>query len=40
MKTSTGRDAYIMVEALAFTIQALSGLPIEFLQDRHLHGIS
>ena len=32
----TGRDAYIMVEALTFTIEALSGLPIELRPDNNI----
>ena len=32
-KDLTGRDAYVMVEALTFTIEALSGLPIEHRPD-------
>jgi hypothetical protein len=28
-KDLTGRDAYVIVEALTFTIDALSGLPID-----------
>lgn len=35
-KDITGRDAYIMVEALTFTIEALSGLPIEFRPDNNI----
>ena len=32
----TGRDGYILVEALAFTIEALSGLPIELRPDNNI----
>jgi len=32
----TGRDGYILVEALAFTIEALSALPIEFRPDNNI----
>jgi len=32
-KEGTGRDAYVMAEALAFTVEALSTLPIEFRPD-------
>jgi hypothetical protein len=32
----TGRDAYIMVEALAFAVEALSKLPIEFRPDNNI----
>ena len=32
-KEVAGRDAYIMVEALAFTVEALSKPPIEFRPD-------
>ena len=35
-KEITGRDAYIMVEALSFTIEALSGLPIELRPDNNI----
>lgn len=35
-KEITGRDAYIMVEALTFTIEALSGLPIELRPDSNM----
>jgi hypothetical protein len=29
----TGRDTYLLVEALIFTVEALSGLPIELRPD-------
>ena len=32
----TGRDAYLMVEALTFTIEAFSGLPVEFRPDNNI----
>jgi hypothetical protein len=32
----TGRDAYIIVEALTFTVEALSKLPIEFRPDNNI----
>ena len=32
----TGRDAYVIVEALTFTIEALSGLPIEHRPDNNI----
>jgi hypothetical protein len=35
-KEITGRDAYIMVEALTFTIEALSGLPVELRPDNNI----
>jgi hypothetical protein len=35
-KEITGRDAYIMVEALTFTIEAFSGLPIEHRPDNNM----
>ena len=35
-KDITGRDAYIMAEALTFTIEALSGLPIELRPDNNI----
>lgn len=35
-KDLTGRDAYVMVEALTFTIEALSGLPIEHRPDNNI----
>jgi hypothetical protein len=31
-----GRDTYILVEALTFTIEALSGLPIELRPDNNI----
>jgi hypothetical protein len=36
LKEVTGRDGYILVEALAFTIEALSALPIEFRPDNNI----
>ena len=35
-KDITGRDGYILVEALSFTIEAFSGLPIEFRLDNNI----
>jgi|NGEPerStandDraft_6_1074524.scaffolds.fasta_scaffold234613_1 hypothetical protein len=35
-KDLTGRDAYVIVEALTFTIEALSGLPIEHRPDNNI----
>ena len=35
-KNITGRDAYILVEALSFTVEALSGLPIELRPDNNI----
>jgi hypothetical protein len=35
-KDLTGRDAYVMVEALTFAIDALSGLPIEHRPDNNI----
>jgi hypothetical protein len=32
----TGRDAYILVEALTFAVEALSKLPIEFRPDSNI----
>ena len=32
----TGRDTYIIVEALSFTVEALSGLPIEHRPDNNI----
>jgi len=32
----TGRDAYIIVEALTFTIEALENLPIEHRPDNNI----
>jgi hypothetical protein len=32
----TGRDTYIIVEALTFTVEALSGLPIELRPDNNI----
>jgi len=32
----TGRDKYILVEALSFTVEALSGLPIELRPDNNI----
>jgi hypothetical protein len=31
----TGRDTYLLVEALTFTVEALSGLPIELRPDNN-----
>jgi hypothetical protein len=36
LKEATGRDGYILVEALAFTIEALSALPFEFRPDNNI----
>ena len=35
-KDLMGRDAYVMVEALTFAIEALSGLPIEHRPDNNI----
>ena len=35
-KNITGRDGYILVEALSFTIEALSALPLEFRPDNNI----
>jgi hypothetical protein len=35
-KDVTGRDAYIIVEALTFAVEALSKLPIEFRPDNNI----
>jgi hypothetical protein len=35
-KEVTGRDAYIMVEALTFAVEALSKLPIELRPDSNI----
>jgi hypothetical protein len=35
-KNITGRDGYILVEALTFTIEALSALPFEFRPDNNI----
>jgi hypothetical protein len=35
-KEVTGRDAYIMVEALTFAVEALGKLPIEFRPDNNI----
>ena len=35
-KGVTGRDAYIIVEALTFTIEALGCLPIKFRPDNNI----
>ena len=35
-KDITGRDTYILAEALAFTIEAFNGLPIEFRPDNNI----
>ena len=32
----TGRDTYLLVEALTFAVEALSGLPIEFRPDNNI----
>jgi hypothetical protein len=32
----TGRDGYILVESLSFTIEALSALPFEFRPDNNI----
>ena len=32
----TGRDTYLLVEALTFTVEALSGLPIELRPDNNV----
>ena len=32
----TGRDTYLLVEALTFTIEALRGLPIELRPDNNI----
>jgi hypothetical protein len=32
----TGRDAYLMAEALTFTIEAFSGLPVAFRPDNNI----
>ena len=32
----TGRDTYLLVEALTFTVEALSGLPIELWRDNNI----
>jgi hypothetical protein len=32
----TGRDTYLLVEALTFTVEALSGLPIELRPDNNI----
>jgi hypothetical protein len=32
----TGRDTYILVETLTFTVEALSGLPIELRPDNNI----
>jgi hypothetical protein len=36
LKELTGRDGYILAEALVFTIEALSALPIEFRPDNNI----
>jgi hypothetical protein len=36
LKEVTGRDGYILVEALAFTIEALSALPFDFRPDNNI----
>jgi hypothetical protein len=35
-KDITGRDNFILVEALSFAIEAFSGLPIEFRPDNNI----
>ena len=35
-KEITGRDGYILAQALTFTIEAFSGLPIEFRPDNNI----
>ena len=35
-KDLTGRDAYVIVEALTFTIEALSGLPAHLRPDNNI----
>ena len=35
-KDITGRNADVMVEALTFTVEALSGLPIELRPDNNI----
>ena len=35
-KNITGHDGYILVEALSFTIEALSALPLEFRPDNNI----
>jgi len=35
----TGRDTYLFVEALTFTVEALSGLPIELRPDNNIADI-
>jgi hypothetical protein len=35
-KNITGRDGFIVVQALTFTIEAFSGLPIEFRPDNNI----
>ena len=32
----TGRDRYIIIEALSFTIEALNGLPVELRPDNNI----
>ena len=32
----TDRDTYLLVEALTFAVEALSGLPIEFRPDNNI----
>jgi hypothetical protein len=38
-KNPASRDGYILVEALAFTIEALSALPIEFRPDNNINAM-
>ena len=35
-KEVTGRDAFIIVEALTFAVEALSKLPVEFRPDNNI----
>ena len=35
-KDITGRDSYLLVQALSFTIEAFSGLPIELRPDNNI----
>jgi hypothetical protein len=38
-QNTTGRDGNILVEALSFTIEALSALPFEFRPDNNIKGM-
>jgi hypothetical protein len=38
-KNPADRDGYILVEALTFTIEALSALPIEFRPDNSINAM-